>query len=159
MTDDHGSADAAEPAGPVSREDVVSESPFTLPGFFDALEAGRLLAAECRDCEAVLVPPRPACYECGSRRVAVAEQSKTGTVYSYTEVGRPPTAFEELAPLTLAVVELDSGGRLTGRVDAAYDDLEVGTSVTLTTRAPDFDEEAVLSYEADWPVHVFELRE
>jgi hypothetical protein len=29
----------------------------------------------------------------------------------------------------------------------------------LTVREPDFDAEAVLSYEADWPIHVFELRE
>jgi hypothetical protein len=161
MTDD--STDRTDPAtdadvGPLSRADVVADSPFTLTGFFDALADDRLLAAECRDCDAVLVPPRPACYECGSRNVAVAEQSKTGEVYSYTEVARPPSAFEDLAPLTLAVVELESGGRLTGRVDAAYDDVEIGMPVELTTRTPDFDAEAVLSYEADWPIHVFEPR-
>ncbi|WP_372912413.1 Zn-ribbon domain-containing OB-fold protein [Salinigranum sp.] len=155
MTDD---TTAGADVGPLSRDDVVADSPFTLPGFFDALADDRLLAAECRDCDAVLVPPRPACYECGSRNVAIAEQSKTGAVYSYTEVARPPSAFEDLAPITLAVVELESGGRLTGRVDAAYDDVEIGMPVELTTRTPDFDAEAVLSYEADWPIHVFEPR-
>lgn len=155
MSDDR---DRSEERGPLAREHITPESPFTLPGFFEGLADDRLLAAECRDCEAVLVPPRPACYECGSRHVDVVEQSKTGTVYSYTEVGRPPTAFESLAPLTLAVVELDSGGRLTGRVDAAYEDLDIGTPVELAVREPDFDDEAVLSYEADWPIHVFEVR-
>ena len=163
MTDgsdsDRGAANDADTAGPLARKDVAADSPFTLPGFFDALADDRLLAAECRDCDAVLVPPRPACYECGSRRVSLSEQSKTGSVYSFTEISRPPTAFEDLAPLTLAVVELDSGGRLTGRVDAAYEDLDIGTPVELTVREPDFDAEAVLSYEADWPIHVFELRE
>jgi hypothetical protein len=155
---DDGTA-AYRTVGPLDQEDIVPESPFTLPGFFAALEDDRLIAAECRDCSAVLLPPRPACYECGSRRVALEEQSKRGTVYSYTEVARPPTAFESLAPLTLAVVELEGGGRLTGRVDAAYDDLEIGTPVSLTVDDPEFDPDTALSYEETWPVHVFEVRE
>lgn len=148
-----------EAAGPLTRDEVHADSPFTLPGFFDALSEGRLLGGECRECGEVLLPPRPACYACGSRRVAAVEQPRTGEIYSYTEVGRPPTAFESLAPLTIAVVELDSGGRLTGRVDADYDDVDIGTRVELAVREPDFDEGGALSYEADWPIHVFEPRE
>lgn len=145
--------------GPLGPDDITAESPFTLPGFFDALSAGRLLAAECHDCGTSLLPPRPACHACGGRRLSIAEQPKTGTVYSYTEVARPPTAFEHLAPLTIAVVELDSGARLTGRVDAAYDDVDIGRAVELVVREPDVDEAALLSYERDWPLHVFELRD
>jgi uncharacterized OB-fold protein len=147
------------PTGPLARDDIDSDSPFTLPGFFDALSEGRLLAAECHDCGSQLIPPRPACHECGSRRLSTAEQPKTGTVYSHTEIARPPTAFEHLAPLTVAIVELDSGARLTGRVDAAYDDVDIGTAVELCVREADVDEEALLSYERDWPLHVFELRD
>jgi uncharacterized OB-fold protein len=146
------------PEGPLGPEEITSESPFTLPGFFDALSEGRLLAADCHDCEGQLIPPRPACHECGSRRLSIAEQPKTGTVYSYTEIGRPPTAFEHLAPITVAIVELDSGARLTGRVDAAYDDVDIGAAVELRVRESDVDESALLSYEHDWPLHVFELR-
>jgi uncharacterized OB-fold protein len=151
--------DGSYPEGPLGPDEITAESPFTLPGFFDALADGDLLAAECHECDAVLVPPRPACHDCGSRRVSIAEQPRTGTVYSYTEVRRPPTAFEDLAPLTVAIVELDSGTRLTGRVDAAYDDIEIGTPVELTVRAPDVGEEAMLSYEREWPLHVFEIRD
>lgn len=147
------------PEGPLGPEDITSESPFTLPGFFDALSEGRLLAAECHDCDTLLLPPRPACHGCGSRELSIAEQPTTGMVYSYTEVARPPTAFEHLAPLTVAIVELDSGARLTGRVDAAYDDLDIGTAVELRAREPDVDESALLSYEHDWPLHVFEVRD
>jgi hypothetical protein len=151
--------DGDYPEGPLGPEEITADSPFTLPGFFDALSEGVLLAAECRDCDAVLVPPRPACHDCGSRRVRIAEQPTTGEVYSYTEVVRPPSAFEDLAPLTVAVVELDSGARLTGRVDAAYDDIGIGTPVELTAREPDVGADALLSYEAEWPLHVFETRE
>jgi hypothetical protein len=145
--------------GPVGPDELTAESPFTLPGFFDALSEGRLLAAACADCETRLLPPRPACHACGSRQVAIEEQPTTGAVYSYTEVARPPTAFADLAPLTVAVVELDSGARLTGRVDADYDDVEIGTPVELDVREPDVDPAALLSYEREWPLHVFAVRE
>jgi uncharacterized OB-fold protein len=146
--------------GPLLPEDITTDSPFTLPGFFDALAEGRLVAARCTECDTHLLPPRPACYGCGSRAVTVSEQPRTGEVRSYTSVNRPPSAFEHLAPITIAVVELDSSARLTGRVDAPLADVTIGDRVELQVRDPgeagidpDFD----LSYEEEWPVHVFEL--
>ena len=145
--------------GPLAPEDVTADSPFTLPGFFDALAAGTLYGAACDDCGNAMVPPRPACYACGSRSVVAAEQPRSGHVVSYTEVRTAPPAFEDRAPYSVAVVELDSGARLTGRVDADYEDLAVDLSVELAVREPtDEERTAALSYEADWPVHVFEVR-
>lgn len=143
--------------GPLVPEDITPESPFTLPGFFSALADGRLLGAECSACEATLVPPRPACYECGSREVRIEEMPRAGAVVSYTEITRPPAPFQHLAPITMAIVELDSGVRLTGRVDSAYDEVEIGDRVRLRVEEADFDAAAKLSYEADWPIHVFEI--
>lgn len=139
--------------------ELDSESPLTLPGFFSALADGDLLGGVCADCETVLIPPRPACYACGSRNVDVESLSHEGDVYTYTEVRTPPPAFEADAPYTVAVVELDSGGRLLGRVDAPYDDVEIGSPVGLRVREPTEDELAIaLDYETEWPVHVFDLR-
>jgi hypothetical protein len=146
--------------GPLAPDDITADSPFTLPGFFDALAAGRLLAARCTECETHLLPPRPACYNCGSRAVTLSEQPRTGEVISYTAVTRPPSAFERLAPITVAVVELDSSARLTGRVAASIEDVAIGDRVELQVRDPetvDVDPEFALSYEAEWPLHVFEL--
>lgn len=138
-------------------DELTAENPRTLPGFFDALADGVFLVGEC-DCGQTLIPPRPRCYACGSDDVAVAERSGTGEVVSYTEVRTPPPAFEAEAPYTIAIVELSEGGRLTGRVDAAYDDVAIGAPVALTVREPTpAVREAALSYEADWPLHVFEL--
>lgn len=146
--------------GPLAAEDVTADSPFTLPGFFDALADGWLVAARCTECETHMLPPRPACYGCGSRAVTLSEQPRTGEVVSYTSVNRPPSAFEQLAPITVAVVELDSSARLTGRVDAPLDDVTIGDRVELRVRDPEtvgIDPESALSYEAEWPIHVFEL--
>jgi uncharacterized OB-fold protein len=153
-------ADHDTPTGPLAPEDITADSPFTLPGFFEALGEGRLLAGRCADCGTHLLPPRPACYECGSRAVSIEEQPRTGEVVSYTAVHRPPSPFADLAPVTVAVVELDSGARLTGRVTAPLGDVEVGSAVELRARDPDevgIDPSAHLPYEEDWSVHEFEL--
>jgi uncharacterized OB-fold protein len=155
MTDDD-----APTTGPLAPDDVTADSPFTLPGFFDALADGRLVGARCTECGTHLLPPRPACYDCGSRAVTLAEQPRTGTVVSYTAVVRPPSAFEHLAPITVAVVELDSSARLTGRVDAPLDAVSIDDRVELRIDDPetaDIDPSFDLSYETEWPVHVFEL--
>jgi uncharacterized OB-fold protein len=148
--------------GPLAPEDVTADSPFTLPGFFDALAEGELLAARCTDCGRHLLPPRTACHACGSREVTIESQPRTGEVVSYTAVERPPSPFADLAPLTVAVVELDSGARLTGRVTASIEALSIGQAVRLQVRDPaevGIDPSAHISYEADWPIHEFELRE
>lgn len=135
-----------------------TESPLTLPGFFAALADGEFLGGVCADCGEVLLPPRPLCYGCGGRNVDVEPQPKTGTVYSYTAVHAPPPALSADAPYTIAVVELDSGGRLTGRLDADYDDVEIDDSVELRIREPTEGERSLaLEHELEWPLHVFNL--
>lgn len=134
-----------------------ADSPLTLPGFFAALEDGDFLGGVCVDCGEVLLPPRPACYNCGSRNVDVEPQSETGSIYSYTAVHTPPPALEAGAPYTIAVVEFDSGGRLTGRVDAEYDAVEIGDRVELRTRELTEGERTLaFDHELEWPLHVFE---
>ena len=139
--------------------DLDATDPRTLPGFFDALADGELVGGVCADCGQVLLPPRPACYACGSRAVEVEPQSRDGRVFSYTEVHTPPPAFADDAPYTVAVVELAEGGRLLGRMAADYADVAIGDPVELTVREPTAPErEVALDYEANWPVHVFEPR-
>jgi len=152
MTDDTDPTTA-----PLTRDDLTADSPFTLPGFFAALDSGDLLAAVCEDCGKRLIPPRPACYACGGRHLHVDPQPKTGTVVSYTEVRTPPSALADRAPYTVAIVELDSGARLTGRVTVPYAEVDIGMAVQLIARPPDDDErEMALSYEEEWPIHEFE---
>lgn len=90
------------PTGPLAPGDITADSPFTLPGFFNALAESRVVAARCTECETRMVPPQPACYGCGSRAVTLSEQPRTGEVISYTSVIRPPSAFEQLAPIILS---------------------------------------------------------
>ena len=160
MTDENSPMTDTDPTtrGPLAPEDITADSPFTLPGFFEAMAEGQLLAARCTECDTHLLPPRPACYGCGSREVTLSEQPRTGEVISYTSVNRPPSAFDHLAPITVAVVELDSSARLTGRVDASLEDVAIGDRVELRVVDPEtIDPEFDLAYEEEWPIHVFEL--
>lgn len=141
-----------------SPDDVTPDNPFTLPGFFDAMADGQLIAAHCTDCDTRLVPPRPACYACGSRELELEAQPERGEIVSYTEVRTPAPAFADLAPFTVAIVELESGARLTGRVDAPYDRVEIGLPVSFSVREPDPATKAIaFEHESEWPIHVFEL--
>jgi uncharacterized OB-fold protein len=142
----------------VSAEELTAESPFTLPGFFAALSNGELLGGRCSACEEAFVPPRPACYGCGSREVEIETQPREGEVVTYTDVARPAPAFEADAPLTIAIVELASGARLTGRVGTEYEAVGIGTPVELTVRElTENEKQFALDHEEEWPLHVFEL--
>lgn len=152
MTEHHDGAQRTD------TRQLDAESPLTLPGFFDALADGELLGGVCKSCGEVLVPPRPACYVCGSRDITVESQPRTGEVYSYTNLYTPPPAFEDEAPYTIAVVELDSGARLTGRVDGPAETVDIGDAVRVVAREPsEQEQEIALDYERDWPIHVFEV--
>lgn len=145
--------------GPLAPDDITADSPFTLPGFFECLADGRLVAARCTECDEHMLPPRPACYNCGSRAVTVEEQPRTGEVFSYTSVNRPPSAFADLAPITVAIVELDSSARLSGQIQAPLEEVSIGDRVKLQVRDPEeigIDPGFRLSYEEEWPIHVFE---
>lgn len=153
MTERDRSLDELRPAP----EDITAESPFTLPGFFAALESGQLIAGRCLECSEYLLPPRPACYRCGSRKIQLQPQPETGTVYSYTEVRYPTPSFPVEAPFTVGIVELDSGARMTGRIADPYEEIEIGTDVALSVREPtDPEKQYALEHEKDWPIHLFE---
>jgi uncharacterized OB-fold protein len=52
-----------------------------------------------------------------------------GTVYTETVVYSAPPAFEKDVPYQVAIVTLDSGGRVTGRVEGAR--VAIGDRVAL----------------------------
>lgn len=138
--------------------EITSDSPLTLPGFFSAMAEEKLLAAKCSECGKRMIPPRPACYQCGSRAIEIEEQPMSGKIISYTEVYRPPPPFADLAPITIGTIELDSGARITGRVTAPYDEVDIGTSVEVKVKQPEeITVDTELHQEKDWPLHVFEL--
>lgn len=53
-----------------------------------------------------------------------------GKLVSWTVIRRPPTRFRAQGPYTIAIVDLDAGVRLTGRLVAASENVKLGAGVT-----------------------------
>lgn len=91
----------------------VSFVPFSkVSTFAEELKGGRLMGSRCTACGQVTFPPRADCGECGSDAYELSEYSGRGKLYTHTRIVAPPAGFEDVAPYTIGVVNLEEGGRL-----------------------------------------------
>lgn len=70
----------------------------------------------CADCGQLDPGPRELCSSCHSLRMEPVTVEGEGVLVSWTLVRRPPTRFQADGPYAVAVVDLDCGVRLTGRL-------------------------------------------
>ncbi|MBI2931020.1 MAG: OB-fold domain-containing protein [Planctomycetes bacterium] len=93
----------------------------------------RLRGTRCASCGATHTLPAPACPRCGaSEGFTRVPLSRAGTIFTFTHEHYVPSPTP---PVTMAVVDLDGGGRLLVQVaDAAPDDVRIGARVRLTLR-------------------------
>jgi uncharacterized protein len=87
--------------------------------YWEPLHERRIVLQRCTACARLRFPPMPACPYCGTLgRGEESESTGLGAVYSYVRVHRALTpAMEGEVPYTVAVVQLDDGPRLLGRVE------------------------------------------
>lgn len=104
--------------------------------FWDAAQQHRFVLQRCEACGCYVHWPQLRCPGCGSGRLAEAELSGRGTVYSFTIVHHVfNPAFADDVPYNLAIVELDEqpGLRvLTNIVGCENDALRIGMRVEVT---------------------------
>lgn len=84
----------------------------------------------CGACRTLDPGPREFCAECGSDQMAVHFVAGEGTLVSWTVIRRPPKSFKTAGPYAVAVINLDSHVRITGRLDAASDHVKPGMLVS-----------------------------
>jgi uncharacterized OB-fold protein len=102
----------------------------TLKGFFEEAREGRLSAIRCGSCGELAIPPKELCPSCHERRWELVPLHGTGSVVSFTVIRIPPRGRLAEAPYAVAVVKLDEGVSLLGRiVDIPLDALTAGLSV------------------------------
>lgn len=121
--------------------------------FWEALTEGTFLIGHCSHCEEAHFPPAPVCPTCHEAADTIAADG-TGTLYSYTRQHRTGPGFD--APVVLGLVELEEGPRVPMRINAAYDDLSIGQTMAVVTRA--YTEDYDRGRTADYPVFVAELK-
>jgi uncharacterized OB-fold protein len=104
--------------------------------FWDAAKDQRLAIQRCGECGYYNHPPKPLCDRCLSDKLAFADVSGNGTVWSFTVMHQKSVAgFEESVPYVTALVELDEQPMLllaTNLPGVAAEDVSIGTRVSVT---------------------------
>jgi len=108
----------------------VTERVITLKSFFEEARGGRLTALRCGRCGQLAIPPKEFCPQCQQRQWEAIPLSGAGTVVSFTVIRIPPRGRAPEAPYAVAVVRLDEGVSLLGRISGVpMDALKTGMSV------------------------------
>ena len=71
----------------------------------------------CSGCGALDVGPRLFCAHCHEAALVPEPASSMGRLVSWTVIRRPSAQFRALAPIGIAIVALDAGVTVTGRLD------------------------------------------
>ena len=58
----------------------------------------------------------------------------TGSIYSFTTLTEPPQGFEDQAPYTLALIQLDEGPLITAQLTDMDSPAKIGDRVEMVTR-------------------------
>jgi uncharacterized OB-fold protein len=72
----------------------------------------------CAACGTLDAGPRLFCPHCHAAELAPVTTPGVGTLLSWTVIRRPAARFRELAPIGVAIVALDAGLTVTGRLVA-----------------------------------------
>jgi uncharacterized OB-fold protein len=108
----------------------VTENVLTLKHFFEEARAGRLTGIRCGKCGDLSIPPKQFCPGCQERNWTPVPLVGKGAVTSFTVIRVAPRGRGGEAPYAVAVVRLDEGVSLLGRiVDIPFETLRSGLPV------------------------------
>lgn len=108
----------------------MTESVITLRDFFARAREGQLTGVRCGRCGALAIPPKELCPECHQRAWEPVALSGEGTIASFTVIRVAPRAHAAEVPYAIAVVQLQEGVSLLGRViDIPLETVAVGLPV------------------------------
>jgi hydroxymethylglutaryl-CoA synthase len=116
-----------------------------------AAEMLGLLGGRCVDCGTISTPPsiHPHCIACGGPKLEPVALARSGTVHTYVVNHTMPAPF--VAPLPLAVLDLDDGARLMLQVVGNGEGLAIGSKMRLVLRR--------YAYERGVPVYGFKAKQ
>jgi len=124
---------------------------FTIENFYNFIKEDKLMAAECTECGKLLVPPRPMCSKCFSKKLKWRELKKRGKLLTYTVIHVSPQRFQQLTPYAVGIVELEDGGQLPGMIkNVDLKRIKIGM-----TLAMDFSHEPVSEQWPQWSRYYF----
>lgn len=132
----------------------VSYCPHTkVSEFAQHLKDGRIMASRCQGCGRLCFPPRADCPHCLGVDFEYSELSGRGTLVTYTRIDAAPAGFEDEAPFTVGVVDLEETGRLLAWFGETIrqDEIEIGMPVQAVPRMFEESPEIKVYYSLERP--------
>jgi hypothetical protein len=128
---------------------IVNFTPATrVAAFAQHLREGRLMASRCTACGLRSFPPRADCARCLSPDFEWVEIGGAARLVSWTRVSAAPRGFEDHAPYTIGVVDLDDGGRALAWIGPALatEPLRIGMPLRVVPRLHEDSEDIRVDY-------------
>jgi uncharacterized protein len=117
-----------EPVGAQRPSPILTEDNHE---FWEAADAGRLVAQRCAGCGQLRHPPRPMCPHCHSLEYEVIDLAGAGTVYTYSILHYPQIPVFTY-PVIAVIIELDEGVRIVSNLeDVSPEDVRIGMRVAV----------------------------
>jgi uncharacterized OB-fold protein len=133
---------------------LVNFSPYTkVSEFAQYLKDGRLMASRCKGCSTMSFPPRADCEKCMSGDFELLEISGKATLHTHTKIVAAPTGFEEVAPYTVGVADLEETGRILAWIGDTIkeEEIEIGMPLQVVPRVFEELEEIKVYYSLEKP--------
>ena len=94
------------------------------------------MGSRCTGCGHTAFPPRADCPKCLGGEFEFVEMSGRGTVVTFTRIDAAPAGFEDVAPFTQGVVDLEETGRLLAWFGESIDteEIAIGMPVQVVPR-------------------------
>lgn len=104
--------------------------------FADHLRDGRIMGSRCGKCGHTSFPPRADCPKCLSGEFEFFELSGKGTLVTFTRIDAAPAGFEDVAPYTMGVVDLEETGRMLAWFGESIpeDEIKIGMELQVVPR-------------------------
>ncbi len=117
------------------------------------LKDGRLMGSVCKSCGYSTFPPRADCPQCLSGEFSFREWNGKGKLYTHSTIHAAPTGFEDAAPYTVGVVDLDDGGRLLAWIGETIprEAIQIGMEIQVVPRLVEESEEIKVFYSIEKP--------
>ncbi len=132
----------------------VNFSPYTkVSEFARYLKDGYIMGSKCNKCGTKSFPPRADCEICLSSEFEFIEFSGRGTLHTFSKIIAAPTGFEESAPYTVGLVDLEEGGRALAWIGDSIDETEIkiGMELQVVPRILEESEEIKVFYSLEKP--------
>jgi uncharacterized OB-fold protein len=111
---------------------LVNFVPYTkISAFAQHLKDGRLMGSRCTRCGETSFPPRADCAACLGAEFELVERSGKARLITFTKIVAAPTGFEEVAPYTVGVADLEDGGRILAWMGETIPESEIAIDMEL----------------------------